>query len=398
MIKEKGVETMGSWFSNIHIRVNETAGPEAVEAYLRRLMAAQGYLSAASGDEADGAVAIIPGERWTTVCSDLLNFEGPEAVAELAGPLSGELRTDVLGIACFDSDYLYLNLINQEEKVNAWLGIGSAAGLGIKRRTGLSAWKKKVRDFEAFSACAKEKYICAEEFLFEAADCLGLEPEQGSASYEYLRDLRLEQKAQILFFKLPEGSQPKELPRLVPLTSNLMPAQIGKPMCVNAVNKGGESRGLSVFFLGPYVEHEEITFTNTCFLTHKHGHYEDKPFELTKVLLTNGQWVYYYHDPGFRIPPKVDERLPLMKQIDMETDREIVVRFVPQGNSRKTLDITVIIQPDKNPEGQTGWNVWHRWGSKEAFLDHHNAHEREMQEKVPPGFWQDNSLNREDFD
>ena len=97
---------MGSWFSNIHIRVNETAGPEAVEAYLRRLMAAQGYLSAASGDEADGAVAIIPGEGWTTVCSDLLNFEGAEAVAELAGPLSGELRTDVLGIACFDSDYL----------------------------------------------------------------------------------------------------------------------------------------------------------------------------------------------------------------------------------------------------------------------------------------------------
>ena len=389
---------MGSWFSNIHIRVNETAGPESVETYLRRLMTDQGYLSAASGEEADGALAIIAGEGWTTVCSDLLNFEGPDTVAELAGPLSGELRTDVLGIACFDSDYLYLNLINQEEKVNAWLGIGSAAGLGIKRRTGLSAWKKKVRDFEAFSACAKEKYICTEEFLFEAADCLGLEPEQGSASYEYLRDLRLAQKAQILFFKLPEGSQPKELPLLVPYISDAMPARIGKPMCVTAVNKGGESRGLSVFFLGPYVEHEEITFTGVEFVQWKGHDTKRTPFQLTRVQLTDGQWAYYYNDPGFRIPPKVDERLPFTKQMNMMREREIIVCFIPQGNPRKTLDITVIIQPDKNPEGQTGWNVWHRWGSKEAFLAHHNAHEREMQEKFPPGFWKDNSLNREDFD
>lgn len=388
---------MGSWFSNIHIRTNEKTNAESVAEWFRRHLAEQGYLTAAAED-ADGAVAILAGDNWITVCSDLLNFEGPDAVAEISGPLSGEFRTDVLGIGCFDSDFLYLNLVNQGENVNAWVGIGSAAGLGIKRRTGLAVWKKKVRDFGTFSACAKEKYVCAEEFLFNANDCLGLSAEYGSASYEYLQDLGLAEKAQTLYFKLPEDQKPKELPRLVPFTSDMLPARIGKPMCVNAVNKGGESRGLSVYFLGPYVEHEEITFTNTCFLTQKHGHYEEKPFELTKVRLTDGQWAYYYHDPGFRIPPRVDEGLPIMKQINMEMDREIVVRFVPQGDSRKTLDITVIIQPDKNPEGQTGWNVWHNWGSKEAFLDFHNGHQMEMKEKVPPAYWQDNFLNREDFD
>ena len=388
---------MGSWFSNIHIRANGTATAEGVQDWFRRHLQGQGYLTA-DAESADGAVAILAGDNWITVCSDLLNFEGADAVVEVGGPLSADFRTDVLGIGCFDSDYLYLNLINQAEKVNAWVGIGSAAGLGIKRRTGLAAWKKKVRDFDAFSACAKEAYVCAEEFLFSVEDCLGLSAEYGSVSFEYLQDLGLLAKARIQYFKLPEDMKPKELPRLEPFTSSLMPARIGVSMAVNAVNKGGESRGLSVFFLGPYVEHEEITFTKTCFLVEKHGQYEERPFNLTKVRLTDGQWAYYYNDPGFRIPPKADERLPIKKQMDMEMDREIVVRFVPQGNPRKTLDITVILQPDKNPEGQTGWNVWQFWDSKEAFLDWHNENQRQMKKKVPPGYWQDNFLNREDFD
>lgn len=388
---------MGSWFSNLHIRRNDTATGESVTDRLLRYMEGQGYLPA-SEENADGALTVITGERWFTVCSDLLEFENPDAVAEIAGPLSGALGTDVLGIACFDSDYLYLNLINQAEKVNAWLGIGSAAGLGIKRRTGLAAWKKKVRDYETFAVCAKEKYVCAEEFLTEAADCLDLPPEQSCAVYEYLADFGLDKMARIFYYRLPEDAKPKELPRLVPYMSDLTPAQIGKPMCVTAVNKGGESRGISVYFLGPYVEKEEITFTKTCFLTDRLGKCEEKPFELTKVRLTDGQWAYYYNDPGFRIPPKVDERLPIMKQMNMEMEREFAVRFVPQGDPRKTLDITVIIQPDKNPEGQTGWNVWHRWGSKDAFIDWYNKGQRDWLERVPDAYSQGNFLNKEDYD
>ena len=127
---------MGSWFSNIHIRVNETAGPDAVEAYLRQLLTQQGYLCAASSEEADGAAAVIGGAHWITVCSDLLELEGPDAVAALGGPLSEHLQTDVLGIGCFDSDYLYLNLIDHREKVNAWLGIGSGPGHQAPDRAG----------------------------------------------------------------------------------------------------------------------------------------------------------------------------------------------------------------------------------------------------------------------
>ena len=51
----------------------------------------------------------------------------------------------------------------------------------------------------------------------------------------------------------------------------------------------------------------------------------------------------------------------------------LTVRFVPQGDPRKVLDITVMLVPDQNPEGRTTWNVWHQFGSKKAFIQYHNT-------------------------
>ncbi len=388
---------MGSWFSNIHIRKSGTATAEAAQEWFRRYLEEQGYQRAAAEDS-DGALAVLEGEGWTTVCSDLFSLENPDDFQKLAEPISEGLQTDVLGIACFDSDYLYLNLINRPEKVNAWLGIGSAAGLGIKRRTGLAAWKKKVRDFEAFSACAKQKYICAEEFLFDAADCLGLSAEHSGVSYEYLPEFGLEKTARILYFKLPEDQKPKELPCLTQWTSSLDPCWLDVPHGVDVINVGGESRGLSVFFIGPYVEQEEITFTDLWLYTGKDEKPWKKSIELTKVQLSDGQWAYYYHDPGFRIPPKVDDLLPWNKRLRMTMEREITVRFIPHGNPRKVLDITVVFVPDKNPEGQIGWNVWNYSGSKDAFIAETNEREMRFWERFPPEKRRPKLLRREDFD
>ena len=61
-----------------------------------------------------------------------------------------------------------------------------------------------------------------------------------------------------------------------------------------------------------------------------------------------------------------------MKRMRAESEHGIIVRFVPHGNPRKILDISVVLVPDKNPQGQTGWNVWHAFGSKKAFIAQHN--------------------------
>lgn len=366
---------MGSWFSNIHIRKNETATEETVEKYIGKIMASKHYLPCTSETDADGAVAIVASEDccWISIYADLLSLEDPSKCAEIMVPLSSELHTDVLGISCFDSDYLYLNLINTADKTDAWLGIGSASGLGIKRRSGISAWKKKVSDFQAFSESVKKKYVFAEEFLAAVERCLELPTVQSSASYEYLKDFELDKKAKYFYFKLPEDMKTKEPVKLVPRMYSGMPCFLDKPGVVDGINVGGESRGLSVYFIGPYVENDEITFSDVCFVKWKNNQTETIPFDLTKVQLADGQWAYYYHDPGFRIPAKVDDRLPMSKRMRAENEHSIIVRFIPHGNHRKILDITVVLVPDKNPEGQTGWNVWHHWGSKKAFIDHYNA-------------------------
>ena len=391
---------MGSWFSNFHIRKNNTITENNVTDYFLEIMTREQYIPAACEEEADGAFAIITDEKsqWFSVYSDLISFDDPSLFADFATPLSEGFKTDILGISCFDSDYLYLNLINSEENIDAWIGIGSASGLGIKRRSRLSAWKKKVSEHKAFSECASKKYVCAEDFLTEAEQFLALPAVHSTASYEYLEDFDLDKKAKYFYFKLPDDMKTKEPVKLVPFLRSNMPCFLEKHSAVNCINVGGEARGLSVYFLGPYVENDEITFSDTCFAKSKNNGTESVPFTLTKIQLPDGQWAYHYHDPGFRIPPKVDDRLSMSKRLRAMSEKSIIVRFVPHGNHRKILDITVVLVPDKNPEGQTGWNVWHGWGSKKAFIEHYNAiwdkhrDQRSDPNALPP------ILKEEDFD
>lgn len=336
---------MGSWFSNLHVRKNSILTETDVIAYIRKIMTAQQYMPVESEDEADGAYAIISDNKshWFSVYSDLFSFDDANQFDEYATPMSAELKTDILGISCFDSDFLYLNLIDAESKIDAWAGVGCSTGLGIQRRNNLSAWKNKVDDYSNFKEHIKKKFVFAEDVLAHIESCIHLPKEYGTASYEYLSDLGVKEQLTFLYFKLPESTRTQDAPK-----------------------------GLSVYFVGPYVEHDDITFSDVCFVKHKNNQTESIPIELKKVQLSDGQWAYYYHDPGYKIPSKVDERLPMMKRMRLESEHSIIIRFVPHGNPRKILDITVVLVPDKNPQGQTGWNVWHHFGSKEAFIKFHN--------------------------
>lgn len=391
---------MGSWFSNIHVRKSETATEETIGKWIGEYMASKHYLPSASDIGADGAVAVAASEdlQWISIYSDLLSLEDPRAFTEIAVPLSSALHADVLGISCFDSDYLYLNLINTAEKTDAWLGIGRASGLGIKRRSGWSAWKKKVSDFSSFSEIAKKKFVFAEDFLAEAVPYLGIPEAQSMASYEYLKEFGLDKKAKYFYFKLPDEMKNEEPVKLVPDAYSAMPCFLDKPSSVEAINVGGASKGLAVYFLGPYVENDEITFYDVSFVKWRNDRAEFVPFDLTKIQLADGQWAYYYHDPDFRIPPKVDDRLPAIKRERMARERKIIVRFFPHGNQRKILDITVVLVPDGNLKGQAEWNAWHIWGSKKAFIEQYNEDWNER------GMWDSNPkarspvLKEEDFD
>lgn len=390
---------MGSWFSNLSVRKNEDITIDGLERYISQWMAGQQYLPAASEDEADASFAIISGNgsKWFSVYSDLFSFDDPKAFSEFATPMSEALRSDVLGISCFDSDYLYLNLIDTAVGIDAWAGIGSAAGLGIKRRTNLSAWKNKTVDFHRFRESVRKKYVFAEDALEELALCLELPQLYSAASYEYLEELELSNSAYYLHFKLPEQLKTKDPPKFVPFGNSLFPYFLDKPHLAGALNVGGESRGLSVYFLGSYVEQEEISFSDVSFVNSKNNSPSYTPIELKKIRLPDGQWAYHYHDPGYRIPPKVDDRLPPRKLFDKRHENSVTVRFIPHGNPRKILNITVVLMPDKNPDGLFSWNVLDHYSSKAELIARYNDGQYMFLELRDPDYVPD-LLHEEDFD
>ena len=365
---------MGNWFSNLHVRKNDSLTEKKVVECIRSIMTQQEYIPVDSEDDADVSFAIVTDDRsqWYSVYSDTFTFDDPKQFKSYASPISLELDTDVLGIACFDSDYLYLNLINSVHGEDAWVGIGSSAGSGIRRRTGLAKWKNKVSDLSTFSDSVKKEYVLSEEVLENIEHCIHLPQEYGVASYEYLSDFEFKTSANYLYFKLPESMQIKDEVKLVQYTSSLMPFYVDKYSTVSVINAGGASKGLWVYFIGPYVENEEITFSHLSFRKWQNNKMVDIPFELKKTQLSDGQWAYYYHDPEYKILPRVDDRLPPKKHQQVTFERSITVNFVPHGNPRKILDITVVLVPDKNWQGQTSWNVWHMFGSKKAYIQDFN--------------------------
>ena len=385
---------MGSWFSNFHVRKTKQVTLETVLDCIVKQMAQRGYHITELEDEADSIATVVSKEdsQWISFCTDSCSHDDPESCARIAGPISELLHTDVMGIACFDSDYLYLNLINSQQQLDSWIAIGSGKDFGIARRNNLASWKKKVADYPDFSAKAKHKYVLTDVFLEDAAANLGLEYCQSSLCADGLEVLPKEMQVNRIFFQRDEGVANTEVVKMACFDYHF-PCLVGEESSVSVISVGEESKGLSVYIHGPFVESEELTFSDVKI----HQKHLLTPITLVKEKLDSGKWVYAYHDPEFYIPPAIPRKLKREKRYMLQSDRTIYIRFTPNGNPRKTLDISVTVLPHANPDGQTSWNAWKTLGSKEALIEEHNKITKRMRafldpEECPP------LLKREDFD
>lgn len=387
---------MGMFFSNVHIRLTDAiCAADAAEAVTARMIA-QGY-TVTDAQKPDAEVFICTSARpWISVCSDSLDFAGADDTRALIAPLSDSLKTDVLAVACFDSDYLFMNLVNTADGTDAWMNVGRNPDGPMPRRSNPSAWKKKVRDFDAFKAAVKADNVFAEEVFVPMEPCLDLPFEQAclcpdciDETYECIR----------LAFSMPASAAPAELPKLIIPRYGGMPCRIGTSNVVSALNKGGASRGLAVAFSGAYVENEEITFSHVQL---EYGRGSDKPtiipISLDKRQTADGMWIYYAELPELRLREKVPDGLPWRRKMDMEFEREVAVRFTPEGNPRKVLDITVHFIPLKNPAGQCGWNVWVQYGSKQKYIEENNRRWGELCKGPHGPRAEEVILNADDYD
>lgn len=381
---------MGSWFSNLHVRKSKMTTMQSVCDCINAIMAEKKCESVSSAQDADFTVAMLESNDWISVYCDAFRHDDSDTCKAVAIPFSERLNTDVLGISCFDSDFMYLNLINQAEKLDGWIGIGSGADVGIKRRNNLSVWKKKVENYPDFSVAAKQSYICADEFLSTVENAMALPLKYGALSPEDEME-----NARYLYFRQEEGRE-ADVPKL--WIQYVHPSFFYfdcDETRLSFINLGEASCGLSIYFLGPYVEHDEITFTNVRL--ERLGQ-PTVDVELRKCQLPDGRWVYFWHDSQVEIPPKVERRLNPKKQYILENERRFWLSYTRHGNPRKMLDITIMILPDKNPENCEVWNYWKEYGSKKAYIKRHNSIEKRVRAVEPDRSQWGAYLKIEDFD
>ena len=362
---------MGWFFSNLHVRKTAEYDADFFRSTLTEILNAKGYVKKNSPDEADLSLSIYDaGGKWVSVCSDGLDFYTEETIRDICNPLSESLSADVLTVSCFDSDCLILNRVNKKLDVVAWAKTGSYPELKI--RSTPARWKDIVTDIAQWKSVLTQKYDFAEDALDGLEPLLGLTSGQGRFCDELITE-QFTEGIQTLYFNLPESASKSEPPKLSFTSPSLMPCEIGKDQCYFVINTGGKTKGVAIAFSGSYVEQEKIRFRDVR-LEYDLDRYPRKtiPIQLEKRQMQNGQWIYYAELRDFPIREGVKEGLSWKRKSEEEWKRQFGVRFTPEGDPRKLLDITVHFIPLKNPEGQCGWCAWRWYGSKRAYIEEHN--------------------------
>jgi hypothetical protein len=147
-------------------------------------------------------------------------------------------------------------------------------------------------------------------------------------------------------------------------------------------NVGGASCGLDVLFIGSYLENDEITFDDVslCY-ENARGERIDQPLTFEKTTLVTGVPALVANVADFQIPAAPSSKLPPRVLSEKEFARSFGIRFTPNGNVRKFLDITVAFLPHANPtQGQCVWNVWKRYNTKTEYIEAYNRGQQEEHE------------------
>lgn len=353
---------MGLTFSNLHIRKVEGMSDQSVTDAISAAMQGIGYILTEDQENADGTLFICAPEDscWISLCSDLIELESPKDVRQIAKPLSSSLCTDILAISCVDSDFLFLNLINENDQTDAWINVGRPYDDKLPRRIGFHAWAKKVRDLDTFKDAMKEEYAFAEDALGQLQESMALSKKQSLFTAE-----ETEEAVTQLYFALPEGETKAPLKfQQHQKIGNFYPGLYTE---ITVYNLGDASTGLAILFWGTYdfVEHDEITFSNVCLIYKK----REIPIQLTKCTLEDGNHAFIWQDKHLHIPPRP------ANIIDCRISETLClgVSFVPHGNARRFLDIRVNLIPLKYAKkGQCSIYEWCWYHSKEEYIAAYN--------------------------
>lgn len=372
---------MGLFFSNIHIKKNNSFSVNSLIDMLRDEMKQKGFneLPGAEGAEISLCIYYPENSAWVSVASDCYDFGNAESAKSAAIPFSERFGTDVIAAMCMDSDYLMMNLVNVQNNIDGWINSGELYGGILPRKTCIAPWKSVVSDFDEFSSIVNEDRVYSEETFYKSAALLGMDVDQCALSSDGSgADER--ENLRMLYFS-PSDSAEQEPPVLEIARFNLVPCSSERAQVVFVNNKGGSSKGVAVMFWGGYVENDEVVIERATFES-DYGSKNRRVIPITskKVKASSGETVLYWEDRDFVIPKTVDQSLPWSRVSDLEFERQFGVRFYVSGNKRKFLDVKVTIIPLENRKGSDTWYVYRPFKTKKRFIEQINEDRRRINE------------------
>lgn len=344
---------MGYSFANIQIR--KTDGKDTDAQRIADILTSGKKLTAVpEGESADILIDVLSDSEspWITVVSDLFDEDSEQCVL-FAKLLSEKLKTPTIAIYDFDSDYLFLNLLDAEKATDAWAACGRFPFGRAPRRSNFSAWRGYVPDTEAFRKVMRGPYTFAEECLEGAAQMLSLPVSQSARCMESA-PLHGIQRFRYRLAEAPEtGKQPEFFLTHWPISYGFGSANI-----LSFSNEGGASRGVGVFLGGPCLE-SRLVEIESVFICQEYFGAErmELPLQLKQTTFRSGQTGWYCELPDFPIPPAAPRNLPWKKAMRMEFQRQITLRFRLLRTFRaETADrlgeLRVTLIPLKNFPGQ----------------------------------------------
>ena len=178
---------MGTFFTNMSFySVNTTA--EQIGGYFREILKASGFEEASDDCPAGAEVVLCRwlNSPWITVLCDLAESVSFSTLKRVARDASKALKTEVLTIACVDSDALAIWNVDEAHRQELSIAVGQTAELGIKVSNTYNAWKKKFGDSTELKRIVKTDYIFAEDALNAIAPLFRLPAEQAKLSAAFL--------------------------------------------------------------------------------------------------------------------------------------------------------------------------------------------------------------------
>ena len=377
-----GEVIMGLSFNNIQLRISGAYDPEAIVA---RLTAGKGLTPVESTDEADIRVLAMkqPGSQWVTIVSDLFDSD-TESAQSTAQDLAQVFDSPALMVGCFDSDYLYLNLLDPVHHVDAWAAAGRFPGERAPRRSNFTHWQGYVADVERFRQVMRQHHVFAEECLPDVAKLLDIPVEQLSCLPE---DEIAGTESSVFFFRADNSNKTTEPPRFEARMYNMHYHLGAEPVLVSFINEGGTSRGVSVAFGGPCFDRHLVRIERIQFQTHdRKGRWVLTPVELNETKDVNGHSWMVGECPALPIPEAIPDALPSGAKQEKEFQRTITVRFSAGNHPHKLREIDtgddmyIVLIPLANRSGQKGVCLKPP-GSVSSWFDNPGGQENRGQEE-----------------